>query len=253
MTESMAHAPQRFEDHQGIIHMQAKFGLKWATMNGLAMEYEDMYQEACLAFVQAAQGYDPDTGLKFSAYFTKVAFSQFRKTIGIMTGVKNLNSDQRSAIAERKQENKRRAAAGEQQLEECKWGIRPSYFSHIAKFDDGDPFEESIDSGCMSPEQLLEAKQEVERVTANLSPLAQLVVEWLRDPPPELMRELNGQMAFADRCVEVGTRGPQGLRKGLCVENVGKFLQMVGAPVSKSELALVEQELRDMVKALEKA
>ncbi|UUZ75403.1 hypothetical protein LP414_27185 [Polaromonas sp. P1(28)-13] len=95
MTETVVHAPPKFEDHIGIIHMQAKFGLKWAHGAGVRMDYDDMFQEASLAFLAAAKGYDPETGLKFSTYFTKVAFSQFRQTIGVMTGVKNLNTTQR--------------------------------------------------------------------------------------------------------------------------------------------------------------
>jgi len=238
-----------FKDNIGLVHTQAKFGYKWAQGAGLSLDYEDMFQEASLAFVLAVEGYDPDSGLKFSTYYTKAAFSQFRKAIGVMSGVKNLNDTQRAEIERRKSENKRRAAAAEPPLDDCNYGLRPVMFSHIGSSDEeGSAFEESIDSEVMSPEQILEFKQLWQQATADLSPLAALIVEWLRDPPPELMRELHCQMLHADHLNEIGGRA-YGLRNGLTVNNVGKFLQLV-SDVKEEELLTVKAELDKLTRRI---
>lgn len=242
---------QKFEDHIGLVHMQAKFGFKWAAGAGLSsMSYDDMYQEAALACLLAIEGYDPDTGLKFSAYYTKVAFSQFRKTIGQMTGVKNLNATQKAEICERKEENKRRGAAALPPLKDCSYGLRPMAFSDVLTDDeDSDGFDQSLASDARTPEELLEFKQNWNAAMAKLSPLAQLVVSWLKDPPPELLRELQGQDAHAARCIEQGVRRRQKSNEGISIHSIGKFLDMV-TDLPKNELLLVEAELMELAKAV---
>jgi hypothetical protein len=239
-----------FEENIGLVHLQAKQGYRWAQGAGVAMDYDDMFQEASVAFVLAAEGYKPETGLKFSTYFSQVAFSQFRKTIGVMTGVKNLNPTQRAEIADRKAENKRRAAAAQAPLLDCNYGLSPVAFSHIGVGDDDAfSFEETLESEAASPEQLLEYRQTWEETTARLSPLAKVMVEWLRDPPPELLKELQSQMAHADQRNAHGLR-VYGLRDGLSIANIGKFLKLV-SNVTDGELALAKVELEQVVKRIE--
>ena len=242
-----------FKDNVGLVHNQAKQGFKWAQGAGLALDYDDMFQEASLAFVLAAETYDPESGFKFSAYYTKAAFSQFRKTIGVMSGVKNLNTLQRNEIAARKALNKERLAQALPELPNCNYGLRPLYFSHMTDTDGGehrDSFESGLMSECQSPEEILEHKQEWEKATDKLSPLAQLVVGWLRNPPPALLKELAGQMAHADELNEHGIR-VYGLRDGLSIQNIGKFLQMI-SNVPEGELMLVKAELLQLQKNAEK-
>ncbi|MEJ7805262.1 MAG: hypothetical protein WKG03_05000, partial [Telluria sp.] len=88
----------RFQDNVGLIHLQAKKGFKWADGAHSNLTYEDMYQVASIAFCIAAEGFNPDLGHKFSTYYSMVAFSEFRKEIGIMTGVKKLDQAQRDEI-----------------------------------------------------------------------------------------------------------------------------------------------------------
>lgn len=241
-----------FEENIGLVHTQAKLGFKWAQGAGLSMDYEDMFQEASEAFLLAAAGYKPESGLAFSTYYTKAAFSQFRKTIGVMTGVKNLNPTQREEIAARKAENARRRAAAEPELPECNYGLAPVMFSHLAVGVDDDEhrsFEDTLESESQTPEELLEFKQLMDEATANLSPLAALILEWLRDPPPELLRELRCQMAHAEERNAHGLRA-YGLRDGLTIANIGKFIKLV-SNVTDSELALAKAELEQLSKRIE--
>lgn len=243
----------RFEDNIGLIHLQAKQGYRWAQGAGSGLDYNDMFQVASAAFCIAAAGFNPDTGHKFSTYYTTVAFSEFRKEIGIMTGVKNLNEGQREEIAARKAENKRRRSEGLRELPDINYGLAPVSFGDLAAHveDDTTPFEETLAAGGMSPEEQVEFRQVWERATRHLSPLAELVVEWLRDPPPELLKEIAAQRAHADQCNAAGKRA-YGLRDGITINAICKFLQLV-AEVPKGELMLVERELMKVVEAIEEA
>lgn len=250
----MSYVPPRFEENKGLIHLQAKVGHKMAMLNGVHLDYEDWFQEASLAFVNAAAQFDPNAGWKFSAYFTKVCFSQFRKTIGQLTGVKNLNADQRAEIAERTAENKRRGAAGQNCLDAMRYGIHPISFGDVGtSLEDGVAFEETVPADTPTPEQALQAKQTVQRCAQQLSPLAQLVVEWLRDPPPELLREIQAQAAFADRCNLAGERAAIRSREGLCLTNIGQFLKLVGVEDVERALPKLRVELQRFVQQVEAA
>lgn len=240
----------KFEDNVGLVHLQAKHGLHWAKGAGAALDYEDMYQIASEAFLVAAQGYDPDAGYKFSAYYTMTAFSHFRKEIGLMTGVKNINAGQKAEIIERKEENARRRAAGVAELPDIRYGVRTTSFTDMNRDgEDADPFEQTLACDAMTPEEALEFKQVWAEITGNLSPLAALIVEWLRDPPAALLDELRKQEAYAGEADKVGKR-TYGLREGVTIKAIGKFVRLV-SDVPRGELIKAEVELEKVVEAIE--
>jgi hypothetical protein len=246
----------RFEDHKGLVHMQALSGMRWAQGAGAAgvLDYNDMFQVASLAFCIAAQGYDPDSGFKFSAYYTQVAFSEIRKEIGLITGVKNLNEDQRAEIVARKEENKQRRAQALPELPDMKYGIAPMYFSEMAAPGEDDsamPYEASIPADVMTPEQQVENADLWKKESVALSPLAQVIVSMLLDPPDELLREIAARRAYADQCTAFGKRA-HGLRDGVTIAAICKFLALVG-DIKKRELILAEAELAKVVERIEKA
>ncbi|UUZ75404.1 hypothetical protein LP414_27190 [Polaromonas sp. P1(28)-13] len=131
------------------------------------------------------------------------------------------------------------------------YGLRPMQFSEVnASDEEGDPFVETLASDTLTPEEALEFKQSWIAATANLSPLALLIVEWLRDPPPELVAELSKKLAHADKCETAGVRA-YGLRDGLSISSVTKFMAMVTPEMKPEEAALAKSELVEMVKQLE--
>lgn len=244
----------RFEDHYGLIHMQALSGMKWAQGAGAGgvLGYEDMFQVASLAFHLAAAGYNPDSGYKFSAYFTKVAFSEIRKEIGIITGVKNLNEEQRAEIAARKEENQRRRAAGERELPDVNYGLAPVLFSDIAfESEGGESFEATLSASAATPEEQIEQTDLWAKEEAALSPLARIIVDMLREPPEQLLQEIAAKRAYADECTAYGKRA-YGLRDGITLAAVCDFLALVG-DLTKRELTLAQGELMRAVDRIEKA
>lgn len=241
----------KFEDNIGLVHLQAKVGHRMCAAAGLDVDYDDVFQEASLAFVLAARGFNPDLDIKFSAYFTKAAFSAFRKMIGLQTGVKNLNEGQRAEIMDRRETNKKRGQKGLKPLPDMQYGIRPVSFADLSvEESEGDPWIENVAGESQTPEEIIEARQEWQQATANLTPLAQLVVDWLRSPPPELVRELDCQEAYADAVKACGLRSPRGSREGLSIDTVGKFLKLIAPTVTGEELFLVKRELMEVVNKL---
>lgn len=242
----------RFQDHVGLVHQQAKFGFKWADGAGTGLSYDDMFQVASVAFVIAANSFDPTRGIKFSTYYTQAAFSEFRREIGIMTGVKNLNVEQRAEIAQRKEENALRREQAKPELMNMNYGLRPVSFADLSSdSDDGwqSPYEDTLASDMQTPEEIVAFQQVWDQVTADLSPLATLMVEWLRNPPPELMRELAAQDAYATRALAAGKR-PKGMRDGVSVATVKRFMALA-TDAPKGELLLAEVELERVMKKIE--
>lgn len=230
----------RFEDNIGLVHFQAKRGFRWALSAGVAMNYDDLFQEASVAFLIAARGFKPELGIKFSAYYTQVAFSQFRCSIGLMTGVKNLNGAQREQIAARALDNERRGALAQAPLPNCRFGLDPESLSSKAAEDSTEDLLSCLASPDGTPEQIVEARQMVDNMVRSLSPLARLLVDWLSDPPEPLLQEVACQRAHADYCNEQG-RQARGWRDGVTVAVIVKFLCVVGVP--KVELKSAEQEV----------
>jgi RNA polymerase sigma factor (sigma-70 family) len=243
-----------YQANIGLVHFHAKRGFARAQQAGVPLTYEDMFQEASLAFVLSQRGFDPEAGVKFSAYFTRAAHTQFTKAIGKFTGIKRLNDTMKEEIAERDTENARRRARAEKELPSMRYDVVASNFSDIVahrESDDGESFEQSLMADCQSPEEIVETKQLMEQAMADLSPLASLILDWLRDPPEAMLAELESQRAHAAVAEEAGV-SVRGLDDGISLKNVRKFLTLMGE-VTERELVLAEAELRRAVKQIEEA
>ena len=240
----------RFQDHIGLVHLHAKKGYKWAEGAGCGLDYDDLFQTASVAFCIAVDGFKPEMGLRFSTYYSTVVFSEFRREIGIMTGVKNLNPAQRSDIEARNEQNRQRAESGLAPLPACNYGIRATPFSSMATLFEDEVFEDHLAGDMDTPEEELAFKQTWFAAIQSLSPLAQLMLDWLQSPPPELVREVEAQAAHADVRLARGLRGQKGGRDGVNLASIKKFLMLV-ADMPKEALMLAEAELMKVVQQLE--
>jgi len=247
----------RFEDNTGLVHLQAKIGLRWAQGAGAAgvLDYNDMFQIASVAFCIAAAGFKPENGFKFSAYYTQVALSEFRKEIGGITGVKRLNDEQRREIDARRAENERRRAQALPELPEINYSVVTNAVSLDRKVHDhseeGEGLVTELADEALTPDEKIERIDLWSKEEQNLSPLARIIVDMLREPPDELLREVAAKRAYADECTAFGKRA-YGLRDGVTITAICDFLALVG-DLKKRELALAEGELMRALERIEKA
>lgn len=228
-----------FKGNVGLVHLIARKCFGWTSALGVSVDYEDVFQDVSMAFVTAATSFDPTQGIKFSAYLTRAAMNEVRKTVGRMTGLKRLNESEKEALSKLEADNKQRAANGQEQKSNF-MGLSLTSFEDIRTEEGIDPVE-MIESESKTPEQILQERQEWMNRVANLSPLAKLMEDMLRNPPQELLRELDSQYANAKLAVEQGL-AEKAVRPYVSLRAVSDFIGMV-SDVSRAELATAESEL----------
>lgn len=68
-----------FEAHKGLIHKLARRGYGRLVSVYAAIDYEDVFQEMCLAYVKAAEKFDPEFGVTFTAYLGRAIWNEFNR------------------------------------------------------------------------------------------------------------------------------------------------------------------------------
>lgn len=70
----------KLEDHSKLIHMLAhKFLARLVGANCNAMDYEDLYQHACITYTKAQSRYNPEYGITFTAYLGRAIVNDMNK------------------------------------------------------------------------------------------------------------------------------------------------------------------------------
>lgn len=227
-----------YKDNIGLVHVVARRYYGWTMALGVSMDYEDVFQEVSLAYVTAQRSYNPDSGYKFSAYFTRAAQNQIRKSLGILTGAKRLNEDEKAALVELTKENKDRLAQG---MEEKSTYIGLSVCSLEALSDESgtNPLD-AIASLGKDPEQLASEAQEWEHSLARLSPLANVLAELLKEPPAELLSELESQFEYA-KMIALKESG-RAIKPYVTLRAVTDFVAII-SDCRREDLTVAEAEL----------
>lgn len=122
---------------------------------GAAVEFCDVEQEATIAMMAAYEKFNPELGFKFSTYYYRAAY------------------------------NKLNAFACSYEKDRTVLGV-----TSISRLDDdGESFELELFSDSGSPEQILEARQTLDEIERELTPLAGKLLEILIEPPRALENE----------------------------------------------------------------
>lgn len=160
-------AADYFKANVGLVHTVSRQGFARLQSAGVAMDYDDVFQEMSMVFLKAYEKFDATRGFKFSTYFFMAAYNR-------------LNSWAQGLIEER-----------------IKHGVVS--IQEMNSSDDGEDFD--LDQVLMADENTPEAQYQVteflEHVAKSLSPLAQLILVWVMQPPPELMTEVRKAEAYA--------------------------------------------------------
>lgn len=156
--------------------------LSWASYRRFSgsrvpVDYDDVLQEASMAFVKASKGFDPERGFKFITYLG-------------------------AAIASR-------LANFKHSMDRQLVGKTISFDSMAGDEEGGDIYEVMPSREPTPLETILLEKQFAETMS-SLGPLGQQMIDWIMNPPEEIQEELVG---YLWKVTEMQRRGS---RQNLC-------------------------------------
>lgn len=228
-----------YKENIGLVHYLTRRCLGWVMALGVSMDYDDVFQEVSLAFVTASRQYDSSTGIKFSAYLTRAAYNQIRKSVGIMTGAKRLNEKEKALLADLQEDNKLLAAAGKEEKSTF-FGLSVVSIEDMAGENDTNPMDMFIGNG-KDPEQVASDSQEWENALSQLSPMANVLAGLLKEPPAALLSELQSQYEHEKIAVEM-KRATKATKPYLTLRAVSGFVAKISDTPS-ADLTRAEAEL----------
>lgn len=228
-----------YKENIGLIHLITRKCMGWVMALGVQLDYEDVMQEVSLAFVTASRQYDPATGIRFSAYLTRAAYNQIRKTVGVMTGAKRLNDTEKQLLARLQEENKELVAAG-RETKSTYFGLSVVAIEDMVSEENPNPIDMFAAAG-KNPEVIASETQEWENAVSQLSPLALLLADMLKEPPAALLSELQSQFEFEKIAVEKKLMA-KARRPFVTLKAVSGFVAKI-SDVTPAELLKAEAEL----------
>lgn len=129
----------------------------------LPLEYDDLFQEASIAFVDAKRAFNPDRGTKFITYVGCAVSNRLNKvvseSIASKTSMMTISLDDQVA--------------------------------------EDHSMHEQIADNSPTAEDILTVEQTIQKALTKLSPLSRKVIEWVESPPQELRDEFR---AYQERC-----------------------------------------------------
>lgn len=219
-----------YQENIGLVHHIARKLFGWTQSLNLPMDYDDVFQEVSLAFVTAAANYDESQGVKFSAYLSRAAHNQIRKTVGVMTGLKRLNEEEKTKLAAAKEANETSDFIG----------LSFTSFEDMTGTEEGSALDIIPSSQVDTADSAL-FQSEWEREMKKMSPLAKAIIGLIQDPPKELVEELNCQYEHAKIAVSM-RRAERAVRVFVSLRSVCDFLtKMIGC--SRETMIMAEAEL----------
>jgi len=199
---------QYYNENVGLVHAVTKKGFARLQKAGVAMDYEDVFQEMSVVFVKACEGFQADKGFKFSTYFFIAAQNK-------------LASWTKKIIEER--------------LVHKVVSIEEMNHNHGGEELD---LESILPGDRTTPEDIASAKQCVADLAKSLSPVAAQIIEWMVEPPQALLDEFNRLEAHAAFARSIGFE--QRFSAQLSPRYVGQFLVLLGVSDTQVKSALRE-------------
>ena len=231
-----------YADNVGLIHTVARKGYGRLMGIGAAVGYEDLVQELSEVFIKTFDGFEEDGG-QFSTYFMVAARNKINQIAEGFeldrTGIKTTRylSDEIDADTGKRKWKARREQvhAGAASVEEMtSWS------------DEGEgSILDTIDSGSATPEELVQAQQELNAMFSSLSPLAARMCEMTLNPPEFIEHEFVATMAHAEyaRSQNIERRGRSNLNLAFVA---GVLEKTTNLPVATIRAA--KREVMDLAK-----
>jgi len=161
MNEQKMSAGQAFVQNQGLVHLVTRKISGRVKSCNIPMEYEDIFQELSMVFINAWDKFDKDRGQKFSTYFTSSAYYTMNRMIN--------------------KESKMYIELGLISLDQ----------DATIDGDDGGGFGDSIPCPSLTPEEKAICDNLFDRHYKSMSKNAKKVLEWFINPPDYLLKEID--------------------------------------------------------------
>lgn len=180
----MSQQTPEWRDYEKFVAQMSWKSFHRYKLVGRHLDFDDIHQEAALAFVRATRTFDPSRGYKFITYCgaaVATALANYKKRL-------------------------------DRQLV----GSTVSLDSLIGPDEDGYEVVPGHDS---SPLDMLVLEDDLQQTLQDLGPLGAQMIEWMVSPPPEIEAELE---AYRWKRAEMTRRGIR--RNSLSIDMDAKFL-----------------------------
>lgn len=148
-----------FERHQGLLRkLSVKAHMRMQEVDP-SITYDDIYQDMCIAFMKAQQGFDESHGAQFTTYFGRTCWNEFMKVRD------SLDRTRRS----------------------LNYPVNLEAMVEQDEDGDGSIYEVLRDPNANSPEQEVSDEQQFHAKLKNLSPYARAILEVLKHPSQDAL------------------------------------------------------------------
>lgn len=205
-----------YKQNVKLIHSVANKAYPRFVAAGSPLEYDDLVSELGEVFLHSYRLHD-ETKSKFSTYFTNAAYNKVNNML--------------------KRYNEERIEHGVRSVEELAF-----------EDEDGASYLETIPSATMSPDQLLEGRQELEALIQRMSLESQSMLEWVIKPPVWLTQEYQRVIAFNQMLRQQGEQTRQAPE--ITISFVAKTLVRLGV-MTNTEAQRARKEISNYVRHVE--
>lgn len=173
----MTYAHETLSQHKGMMIKLSRRAQRRLEGAGISVEFDDIMQEATVAFIKAKQGFDPQNGAKFSTYlWTSITNNlnrfcdQMRDLYRGSVSLDAPSSDSKDA---------------------------PSLMDVL------------VDINAIDPQEALMRNETAVETLAQFSPDTRRVLTYLITQPESLMQEYGRVRAYYEHSREMGHAGPR--------------------------------------------
>ncbi len=145
----------------GLVDCVARKGYARIQKIGGSYDYEDLFQDLSITFINAYKKFDESKGNQFSTYFITAAHNRI------------------NTLADKIFE------------ERSRFGVRS--FEEMS-IDGCDVYEILDVNGSVAPEVMIDAYSYLTKAIAKLSPVAATMAQWMLEPPDFVLREVKAAM-----------------------------------------------------------
>lgn len=203
-------------DHEGMITKVAIQAHRRLMAAGVTwFDFEDVKQEMLITFLKVVESWDESKG-RLSTYYITAAHNNFNRLADKIIG-------------------KETSLQFEATNDEHPQTIVTQELIEAASLIDG------VDRSSTNPLDEVEAADYAAKVMATLSPLAQMIVEMLQNPPGELLEEFEALQAKKQMSRRLGLR-PENVRTAVDLSVISRFLMKLG--FARHDVAAAREEIQ---------